>query len=396
MPLRDVSLDDKFTDTSKPCFISGQQSLVRLLITQRRRDRAAGLSTAGFVSGYRGSPLSTFDETMLSAAKWLKEENIIFQPGINEDLAATAVWGSQQTTTVKDPTVDGAFAMWYGKSPGVDRSGDVLKHGNLTGSSPCGGVLVVLGDDPSAKSSTVVGNSEQAMVGHRMPVLFPSNVSEFVRFGLLGWAMSRYAGCWVAYKVVNETIEQTSTVPGDEHIEIVHPPKAELPSGGLHFTGVFGPARDEMVHTRYRLPLAQRFWRANRVDRTEFGVARRRLGLMTSGKAYGDVMQALRYLGIDNARAEALCLDVYKVGMIWPLEPQGLREFALGCQELFVIEEKAAFMEPQTAALLFNEPARPRLIGKLDENGQRLLASNCCWIRLSWRRSSPSGCSAMA
>ena len=374
--LRDVSLDDKFSATDKPAIVSGPQAVVRMLLTQHRRDRAAGLNTAGFVSGYRGSPLGNVDRALWDATCWLKQEHIVFQPGINEDLAATAVWGTQQLALLRERTVDGVFALWYGKGPGVDRSGDPFKHGNYSGVHPNGGVLALLGDDHPAKSSTVAHHSEQAMVAHQMPVLYPADVTEYVRFGLLGWALSRYAGCWCAFKVVNETIEQTATIAGEEFLDIMTPPKGELPPEGLYYRGVLTPARDEVIHKRYRIPLAQRFCRANHIDRPEFGIARCRLGLVTAGKAYGDVMQALRYLGIDQARAAELGLDVYKVGMIWPLEPEGLRDFAAACDELFFIEEKSAFLQPQATALLYNEARRPRIVGKTDEQGAPLLPSD--------------------
>ncbi|MCC7549398.1 MAG: indolepyruvate ferredoxin oxidoreductase family protein [Burkholderiales bacterium] len=376
MNLRDVSLDDKYANPGKPCLISGPQALVRLLITQRRRDAAAGLNTAGFVSGYRGSPLGYVDQTLWEAQKWLKDNHIVFQPGINEDLAATAIWGTQQLALAKDATVDGVFAIWYGKGPGVDRSGDPLKHGNVTGSHPRGGVLVLLGDDHAGKSSTTAHHSEQAMVAHQMPVVYPASVGEIVRFGLLGWGLSRYAGCWTALKCVNESIEQTATVAGEEDFPIVTPPCGELPPEGVHYRGVYAPARDEIIHKRWRIPLMLRFWRANRGDRPEFGIAQPKLGLVTAGKAYGDTMHALRHLGIDAARAAQLGLDVYKVGMIWPLEPEGLREFAGGCTELFFVEEKSAFMEPQATALFYNQAQRPRILGKSDEEGSTLLPSD--------------------
>jgi indolepyruvate ferredoxin oxidoreductase len=376
MTLRDVSLDDKYADTGKPSLVSGPQAIVRLLITQRRRDVAAGLNTAGFVSGYRGSPLGYVDQTLWEAGSWLEEHRIVFQPGINEDLAATAVWGSQQLAVAKDATVDGVFGLWYGKGPGVDRSGDPLKHGNYTGSHPNGGVLVLLGDDHPGKSSTTAHHSEQAMVAHQMPVLYPSGVAEIVRFGLLGWALSRYAGCWTALKLVNETIEQTATVPGEDHLQIATPDRGELPPEGLHYRGVYSPARDEAIHKRWRIPLAQRFCRANRIDRPEFDLPAPRFGVVTAGKAYGDVMQALRHLGIDAARARAMGLDVYKVGMIWPLEPEGLRAFGRTCDELLFVEEKSAFLEPQAAALLYNDPRRPRIVGKRDPDGTVLLPSD--------------------
>jgi indolepyruvate ferredoxin oxidoreductase len=375
MALRHVTLDDKYDDIGKPCLVSGPQALVRLLLTQRRRDLAAGLNTAGFVSGYRGSPLGYVDQTLWEAAKWLEPNRIVFQPGINEDLAATAVWGTQQIDVMKDATVDGVFAIWYGKGPGVDRSGDPLKHGNYTGSHPRGGVLVLLGDDHPGKSSTIAHHSEQAMAAHHMPVIYPAGVAEVVRFGLLGWGMSRYAGCWTAFKCVNETIEQTATIRGEEDMPLVTPPYGDLPPEGLHYRGVYSPARDEMIHKRWRLPLAQRFWRANGGDRREFG-GPVRLGIVTAGKAWADVMQALAHLGIDAPRARALGVDVYKVGMIWPLEPEGLREFAADCAELLFIEEKSAFMEPQAAALLYNAPRRPRIVGKMDETGTPMLPSD--------------------
>lgn len=374
--IRKITLDDKYEKLDMPCLISGPQALVRMIIAQRRRDEIAGLNTAGFVSGYRGSPLGYVDQTMWDAEKWLKSNNIIFQPGINEDLAATAVWGTQQLNSIKNVKVDGVFSLWYGKGPGVDRSGDAFKHGNYSGTHPHGGVLVLLGDDHPGKSSTVAHHSEQAMVAHQMPVIYPSSVHEYVRFGLLGWALSRYAGCWTAFKVVNESIEQTATVDGEFDFPIVEPDKGELPPEGLYYRGVFSIARDEVIHKRYRLPLAQKFCRANKIDRVEFSTARKELGLVTAGKSYGDVLQALRYLGIDRKVAETIGLDVYKVGMIWPLEPEGMREFAAGFNELFFIEEKMAFLESQAANLLYNDTNRPTIVGKHDEHGNFILPTD--------------------
>lgn len=371
-----VSIDDKYEDISKPCLLSGPQALVRMLIAQRQRDLSAGINTAGFVSGYRGSPLGYVDQTMWEAEKWLKANDIVFQPGINEDLAATAVWGTQQLAAIKNATVDGVFALWYGKGPGVDRSGDAFKHGNYSGTHPRGGVLILLGDDHPGKSSTVAHHSEQAMVGHQMPVIFPASVHEYVKFGQLGWALSRYAGCWTAFKVVNESIEQTATVEGETDFEIVEPEKGDLPPEGLYYRGVFSIARDEVIHKRYRLPLAQKFCRANKIDRIEFSTRRKTVGVVTAGKAYGDVLQALRYLGIDKARAQEIGVDIYKVGMIWPLEPEGLREFSAGFKELFFVEEKMAFMEVQAASLLYNDLDRPAIVGKKDERGVNLLPSD--------------------
>ena len=371
-----VSVRDKYDAPDRACLINGPQALVRLLLTQRRRDASAGLHTAGFVSGYRGSPLGGVDRALWEAQPWLERSDIIFQPGINEDLAATAVWGTQQLGVIKEPMVDGVFALWYGKGPGVDRSGDALKHGNYTGAHPKGGVLLVLGDDHPGKSSTIAHQSEPAMVAQQIPVLYPAHVGEIIEFGLLGWALSRHSGCWVALKLVNETIEQTATIAPHHDLEIVLPETSDLPPEGVHYRGVFAAARDEIIHKRHRLPMALRFCRANRLDRVEFGHGNRRLGIVTAGKAYGDVLQALRYLGIDPALAAEIGLEVYKVGMVWPLEPEGLTEFADGCEELLFVEEKSAFLEQQAAATLYNAPQRPRIVGKRDEQGRDLLPSD--------------------
>ena len=376
MLMRVVTLADKYDSAGAPILINGAQAIVRLLLIQRQRDAAAGWNTAGFVSGYRGSPLGALDMALWAEKERLEASDITFMPGVNEDLAAAAVWGTQQLRSLKDATVDGVFALWYGKGPGVDRSGDPIKHGNYAGTDPKGGVLVLFGDDHPGKSSTTAHHSEQALAANQVPVLYPSDVGEFIRFGLLGWALSRYSGCWVGMKVVNETVEQTATI-GDDQLPHIHlPDTGELPPEGVHFRGVYAPARDEMILKRYRLPLVQRFARANRVDRAVFEVQRPRLGLVTAGKAFGDTMQALQYLGIDTVKAHALGIDVYKVGLVWPLEPDGLRDFAAACEELFFIEEKSAFLELQARAILYAQAQRPRIVGKHDEQGQDLLPSD--------------------
>ncbi len=374
MSLRQVSLDDRYQVTGEPVLLSGSQALVRLLLLQRELDRRAGLNTAGYVSGYRGSPLGGLDLALWKASRELAGANVVFSPGVNEDLAATAINGTQQLKIVKDPTVDGVFGMWYGKGPGVDRSGDPLKHGNYAGTHPNGGVLAVFGDDHPGKSSTVAHHSEQAMAAHSIPVLYPAHVGEFVEYGLLGYALSRYSGCWVGYKVVNETVEQTATVAFDvDAFRVERPDASDLsPPEGVHFRGSFAPLQDEIILMRHKLPRVRRFARANRIDRVSFG-AGGRFGIVTAGKAHQDTLQALGYLGIDEARACALGVAVYKVGMIWPLEPDGLREFAAGRVELMFVEEKAAFVEPQAAAALYNDTARPRIVGKFDDAGTALL-----------------------
>jgi indolepyruvate ferredoxin oxidoreductase len=382
--LRDVSLDDKYTRTQGPVLINGNQAIVRALLLQRQRDQAAGLNTAGFVSGYRGSPLGGLDQALWAAQGRLKEAAVTFMPGINEDLAATAIWGTQQLAVMGDATVDGVFGLWYGKGPGVDRSGDPLKHGNYAGTHPNGGVLVVTGDDHQGKSSTIAHHSQQALAANSIPVLYPADVSEFVPYALLGWALSRYSGCWVGFKVVNETVEQAMTCELDlDALSIERPEPRDMPPEGIHYRGTFTPAQDEVILRRWKLPLVQRFARANRIDRQTLGDANAKLGIVTAGKTWHEVRLALRALGIgearagaaggDEARARALGVAVYKVGLLWPLEPEGLAEFADGKQELFFVEDKSAFVESQAAAILYNRPQRPRITGKADETGRPLL-----------------------
>ena len=372
--LQDVSLDDKFTKYQGQVLINGNQALVRSLLLQRERDRRAGLNTAGYVSGYRGSPLGGLDQALWAQKRRLAEADVVFEPGVNEDLAATAIWGTQQLEVLGDATVDGVFAMWYGKGPGVDRSGDPFKHGNYSGTAPRGGVLVVYGDDHPGKSSTVANHSQQALAANSIPTLYPADVSEFTEFALWGWAMSRYSGCWVGFKVVNETAEQSMTCGFDlDRFDVVLPDTGELPPGGVHYRGTYATAQEEMILRRHKLPLVQRFARANRIDRVAMGDERARLGIVTSGKNWHDVRMALRALGIDEARARALGVAVYKVGLMWPLEPEGLSEFAAGKAELLFVEEKTAFIESQAAGILYNQPNRPRITGKTDEAGAPLL-----------------------
>ncbi len=375
---RSVSLDDKYDQRSGRVLISGTQALVRLPLLQSEFDRSAGLATAGYISGYRGSPLGGVDMSLARERKRLEEHNIVFHPGVNEELAATAIWGTQQLDMIPGPTVDGVFAYWYGKGPGVDRATDALRHGNYAGSHARGGVLVVYGDDHPGKSSTVAHQSEQTLAAVSIPSLYPASVHEFLRFGLLGWALSRYCGLWIGFKCVNETVEQTATVEVDlDGFKVVLPERGALPPEGVNLVPrQFNPQQAEIVVTRYRLPLVHRFVRANGIDRVGFGMARPRFGIVTAGKAFEDVLQALRLLAIDNARAEQLGIGVYKVGCIWPLEPTGLREFAEGCDELLFVEEKRGFVETQAAAQLYSLKDRPRIVGKHDENGAPLLPAD--------------------
>lgn len=376
IPLRDVSLLDRYTQSSGVLFLNGTQALVRLLLVQRERDKLAGLNTAGFVSGYRGSPLGGFDMELWRSQKFLKESGVVFQPGLNEDLAATSIWGTQQIDSLPGKTVDGVFAMWYGKGPGVDRSGDPFKHGNYAGTTEHGGVLVVYGDDHPGKSSTVAHQSEQALAANLIPSLYPSNVQEIIEYGLHGWALSRHTGLWVGLKTVNETVETTSTVTLSDGEPVICPPNAHEPNAAIRPQTDYGPQRDETAVIRHRLPRIHEYARVNRLDTRRIGKAGARLGIVTSGKAYADLIDALNLLGIDQVRAEALGLSVYKVGLIWPLEPTGLVAFAEGCEELLFVEEKRAFIEDQAAKILFNRAVRPRLTGKEDLDGNALLPSD--------------------
>jgi indolepyruvate ferredoxin oxidoreductase len=376
--LNNASLEDRFEVDKGRVFITATQALVRLALVQRDRDAAAGLDTAGFISGYRGSPLGGLDLALWREKERLQASHVVFQPGVNEDLAATSVWGTQQFDAFPGPRRDGVFAMWYGKGPGVDRSGDAIRHGNMAGSHRHGGVLLVFGDDHPGKSSTVAHQSEPTLAAHHVPVLYPASVAEFLEFGLMGWALSRYSGCWVGFKTVNETIEQTATVEVDTAACKIRLPDPSdlLPPQGIHIRPwVYAPAEAEVIQVRHRLPLVHRFVRANGLDRRAIGRRGALLGICAAGKSYLDVLEALGLLGIDADRAVDLGVSVYKVGCIWPLEPEGLREFAVGTRELLFVEEKRAFMEPQAAAIFINEDDRPLIVGKLDEKGASLLPS---------------------
>ena len=372
MGLAAVTLDDKYALDKGRVYLTGVQALVRLPLMQRQRDRAAGLNTAGFISGYRGSPLATFDQQLWRASPFLKAGHIRFQPGVNEDLAATAVWGSQQVGLWPGTKYDGVFAMWYGKGPGVDRSGDAFRHGNANGSARHGGVLVLAGDDHGCKSSTLPHQSEQALIASMIPVLNPAGVADILDMGLLGWAMSRYSGCWTALKCVADTMDSAASIPVDTHgLSIAVPGDFPMPPDGLNLRWPDPPLAQEERLIDLKLAAATAFCRANGIDRVTFARDRRRLGIVTTGKSWLDLRQALEDLGIDEAMAHELGLGIYKVGLAWPLEPEGLRAFAEGLEELIVVEEKRGVVEPQVKEQLFNWPAdrRPRVIGKTDETG---------------------------
>ncbi|HYB11661.1 MAG TPA: indolepyruvate ferredoxin oxidoreductase family protein [Alphaproteobacteria bacterium] len=378
MALAAVTLDDKYELQSGRVFVTGTQALVRLPMMQRQRDMKAGLNTAAFISGYRGSPLGGFDQALWQAKRFLEKNHIHFQPGVNEDLAATAIWGSQQVGLFPGAKYDGVYAIWYGKGPGVDRSGDVLKHANFAGSARHGGVLVLAGDDHGAKSSTLPHQSEHAFVSAMIPVLNPAGVQEFLDLGIYGWAMSRYSGCWIAFKTVADTVESSASVYVDPHrIEIVTPGDFQMPEGGLNirWPDHWMPQEERLM--RHKLYAALAFSRANKLDRVVIDSPKRRFGIVTTGKSYLDVRQALDDLGIDEKLAADIGLTVYKVAMSWPLERDGVRHFAEGLEEILVVEEKRALIENQLKEQLYNwrPDVRPRVIGKFDEENEAQLPS---------------------
>ena len=373
--LPNVSLDDKYTLKTGRAWMTGIQALVRLPMIQKMRDEAAGLNTAGFVTGYRGSPLGNVDQEFWKAKKFLEPMQIRFQPGLNEDLAATAVWGTQQLKLDPNARYDGVFSIWYGKGPGVDRSGDVLRHANAAGTSEHGGVLVIAGDDHAAKSSTLPHQTEHVFKALMMPVLVPAGIQEYLEYGVHGFAMSRYSGCWVAFKALTDTVETSSAVDVDPFKVHTVIPSAEdfpLPADGLNLRWPDPPLVQENRLLHHKLYAALAYCRVNKLNRTVIDSADARLGIITSGKSYLDVRQALDDLGIDDDTAAAIGLRVYKVGMVWPLEAEGVRQFAEGLDEILVIEEKRQFLEYQLKEELYNwkEAVRPRVIGKFDEKGE--------------------------
>jgi indolepyruvate ferredoxin oxidoreductase len=371
-----ISLDQKYIQGTGHVFLTGIQALVRLPMAQIRRDRAAGLNTAGFISGYRGSPLGGYDQQLFAARKHLEQYNVKFQPGVNEDLAATAIWGSQQLNLSPGARHDGVVGIWYGKGPGVDRCGDVFRHGNAAGSAKNGGVLCLAGDDHGAKSSTVPHQSDHAFISALMPYLYPSSIHEMIEMGLLGIAMSRYSGCWVGLKVITETVETTAEVDlTDEMKPFIIPSDFEMPPGGLNLRWPDDRFDQDRRLQDYKGFAAIAFARANKVNRITMDSPNARYGIMASGKSYEDIRQALRELGITEEIAAKIGLRLYKIGMPWPLEPEGVRQFAVGLEEIFIVEERREIVENQVKQELFNwrDDVRPRIVGKMDDHDKRFL-----------------------
>jgi indolepyruvate ferredoxin oxidoreductase len=374
--LQNYQLDDRYRRRTGRVFLTGTQALVAILLTQRRLDREAGLNTAGFVSGYRGSPLGGVDQALWRAGDFLEAEDIKFLPAINEDLAATAVLGTQQVEIEPTRNVDGVFAMWYGKGPGVDRAGDALKHGNAYGSSPHGGVLVVAGDDHGCVSSSMSHQSDVAFMASYMPTINPASVGEYLEFGLWGYAASRYSGLWIGFKAISETVESAASVelPARPHFRI--PGDFTMPEGGLNYRWPDLPGMQIETRMKDKKEAVRAFARVNPIDRVIYDIPKAKYGIITTGKAHLDVMEALALLGVDEERARKIGIDIYKVGLVWPLEIERAQSFMAGKEEVLVIEEKRGIIESQLKEYLYDRAVKKprRILGKHDETGERLIS----------------------
>jgi len=371
--LETVTLDDKYSLDVGRAFMSGVQALVKLPMLQRQRDALAGRNTAGFISGYRGSPLGGYDQALWKARQYLQAQDIVFQPGVNEELAATALWGTQQLGFAPKGSnrFDGVFGIWYGKGPGVDRCSDVFKHANMAGTTPWGGVIAVAGDDHVAKSSTAAHQSDHIFKACGLPVFFPATVQEILDMGLHAFALSRYAGIWSGMKTIQEIVESSATAVIDpERVQIVVPTDFEMPPGGLHIRWPDAALDQEARLYDFKWYAALAYIRANRLNYTAVSGPNDRFGIMASGKAWNDMRQALLDLGLDDETCRRLGIRLHKVGVVWPLEAQGTREFAAGLREILVVEEKRQVIEYQVKEELYNwrPDVRPNVVGKFDQD----------------------------
>ncbi len=371
----DISLNDRFDLEKRLVLLNGPQALVRLCIVQSERDKVRNLNTAGYVTGYRGSPLGAVDQQFNRAKNILSTKNIEFREALNEDLAATAIWGAQQANIRGDGATDGVFSLWYGKGPGVDRSGDVFRHANLAGTDPNGGVLVAMGDDHTGESSTALHQSEYALMDSMIPILSPSGIQELLDFGILGWELSRYAGVWVGLKCMKDTVEVTEVVDGSVDRVKITQPDFKLPDDGVQIrTNDLAAIQEERLH-KVKLPAVKAFARANNLNKVVFDKVGAKIGLVSAGKSWLDTVHALNLLGIDEQKAKKLGISTFKVGLVWPLEEQTLKEWASGLDLIIVLEEKRKLLEDQIKSILYNIEGTPRVIGGKDEFGHELLRS---------------------
>ena len=359
----DVSLADRFDLTKSSVLLNGTQALVRLMLVQKERDRRAGLHTGGYVSGYRGSPLGAVDQQMAREDKLLRANDILFRPGLNEDLAATAIWGTQQAELRGEGKYDGVFALWYGKGPGVDRSGDVMRHANMAGTSPHGGVLMAMGDDHTGESSTVCHQSDWALVDAYMPIVSPAGVQEILDFGLYGFALSRFSGLWVGLKTMKDTVEVTSVVDGGLDRMAFVTPDFPMPEGGLNIRLKDHWIAQEARMIDHKRFAAEAFARANRIDRRVWGKPGARIGFVAAGKNWLDLTHALDLLGIDAAEAERLGITTYKIGQTFPLDMTSFHDWAEGLDLIVVVEEKRKLIEVQIKEAIFDDRRGRRVYG---------------------------------
>ena len=366
------SLADRYTSRSGPILLTGVQALVRLVLLRADLDRNAGLRTGGFVSGYRGSPLGTLDRAFEQAGSLIGDAGIVVRPAVNEEMAATAITGTQQIAQTRDAKVEGVFSLWYAKGPGVDRAADAIRHGNLQGASSKGGVVMAIGDDHLAKSSSVACASEEVVAALLIPLFYPTDAQELIEFGLHGFALSRHTGSWAALKILPEIADATHAAVANEMAFRPVLPVIEEPTIGLHNQWPDTALDQELRHRSYRLPAIADYVRANRLDRSHYRHAGTRLGILAAGKSWLDLKEALRLLGLDAARLEALGVALYKPAVIWPLEAEGVKEFGLGLDTLVVIEEKGAFLENQVKSILYRLPDAPTVVGKLGRSGAPL------------------------
>ncbi len=369
---QDVSLSDRYDLEKEQVLLNGTQALVRLMLIQKERDRRAGRNTAGFVTGYRGSPLGAVDMQMTRAAKVLAPNDITFRPGLNEDLAGTAMWGTQQAELRGEGRYDGVFGLWYGKGPGVDRSGDMMRHANMAGTSPHGGVLMAMGDDHTGESSTTCHQSDWALVDVHMPVLSPAGVQEILDFGVYGWALSRYAGVWVGLKTMKDTVEVTSVVDGRPDRMSFVTPDFKLPEDGLNIrlNDHWIPQEERLLG--YKRWAAEAFSHANRMDKRMHGKPGAKIGFVAAGKNWLDLVHAMGLLGLDEAECQRLGITTYKVGQTWPLDAKGLHDWAEGLDLIVCVEEKRKLIEVQVKEAIFDDRRGRRVYGYTKGNGERL------------------------
>ncbi|AKS46227.1 indolepyruvate ferredoxin oxidoreductase [Octadecabacter temperatus] len=363
MTRQEVTLNDRYDLSKRQVLLNGTQALVRLMLIQKARDEAAGLNTAGYVTGYRGSPLGAVDMQMERAEKQLTEADVTFQRGLNEDLAATALWGSQQAELRGEGSYDGVFGLWYGKGPGVDRSGDVMRHANMAGTSPAGGVIMAMGDDHTGESSTTLHQSDWAMVDAYMPIVSPAGVQEILDMGQYAWALSRFAGVWVGLKTMKDTIEVTSVVDGDPFVQNFVTPDFEMPDGGLNIRLIDTPVEQEARIIDHKRFAAEAFARANKIDKVGWPNKGAKIGLVAAGKNWLDLQHAMSLLGIDEAEAERLGITTYKVGQVWPLDMESFHEWAEGLDLIISVEEKRKLIEVQIKEAIFDDHDGRRVYG---------------------------------